>query len=88
MRAATASGMIFVGPAMGGGTGMPGGQSNEEPFKPNVIAPNPEVQKARNEFQKALAEKRSFWLKEVEEWGLDNLSGSLIELLERMNIRN
>lgn len=63
MRAATASGMVFVGPAMGGGSASR--QPAEEPFEARVIEPNPEVQQARQDFQKALAEKAAFWQKEI-----------------------
>jgi len=81
--------MIFVGPAMGGGVGASGGQPREsvtEEYKPNVIAPNQELQKAKRAYQEALAGKRAFWQGEMERWGMGQLSESLVELLGRMGI--
>ena len=90
MRAATLSGMIFVGPAVGGGAGGgiggAGRQPAEEPFKPRVVVPDPDVQQARMDFQEVWSDKVSFWKEEMERWGRDGLAEGLAEMLERMRI--
>ena len=59
MRAATTSGMIFVGSAS---------QPAKEPdFKPHIIKPDQQAQQAREAFHKALATKREQLLKYLEE---------------------
>ena len=76
MRAVTASGMIFVGPAMGGTA------AKEEPFKARVIKSNAEVQRERKNFQKALTEKREYWQNEIEQWVDEFGEAALGKLME------
>jgi len=91
MRAATASRFVFVGSAIGGGLGMFGGQpgrsSIREPeYVPNVIAPNLEIRQARQDVQATFREKQAFWQEELEQWGMGEISASLVEMLRRMEL--
>ena len=70
----------------GGGVGGAGRQPAEEPFKPRVIKPDPSVKQAREDFQKVLGDKVSFWQEELARLGGSELSASLTEMLERMGI--
>jgi len=67
MDAATRTGLVFVGPKMGGGVGSASGTtSKESEYKPNVIAPNPMVQQVRQAFQVALGERQDYWQQELQ----------------------
>jgi len=81
MRAATLSGLIFVGPAMGSARRQPDGETE---YKPNVIKPNPDAQKARQAIRSVLADNRDYWRKEVaqliQEFGQSVLTPGLVAL--------
>lgn len=80
-----------MGTSMGGGIGSAGGSANTEPeYRPHVVAPNPEMRRARQAFQKAAGEKRNYWREEIDQlWGEfegTDIGASLIRLAKEMGI--
>ena len=82
MRAATRSGYTFVGGRIGSAS-----RPSSREYKPNVIMPRPEVRQAREAFQEALKEKRTFWQNEIEQWaGEFDIPEPLAEFLSGLGI--
>ena len=88
MRAATASGLIFVGPAMGGGISSANRPPAKEPeYKPRVIVPNPEARRLREATREAitaaLTDHVEFWQEELERWAAEFGAEAVRNLVEK-----
>ena len=88
MRAATRVRLTFVGPAMGGGgIGSVNRSSGREPaYKPHVIAPKPEVERAWEDYQEAWRARQTFWQQEVDSLKLSSLSEAFVDFLTSIEV--
>jgi len=70
------------------GIGSASRSSSREPkFKPKVMTPKPEVKHAREAFQEALREKRTFWQDEIAQWSKEfDMPESLVGFLTSLGI--
>ena len=76
-----------VGPSIGGRIGSASRSSRGPEYKPNVAVPSLGVQQAREAFQEALKEKRTFWQNEIEQWaGEFHIPEPLAEFLSGLGI--
>ena len=91
MDAATRTGLVFVGPKMGGGVGSASRSTSGEPEgRFNVVAPDPMVQQVRQAIQIANEQSHKFWQQEITEMLAEfagkPLEASIRKLAERLEI--
>lgn len=75
---------------MGSSIASPGKGRESPAYQPRIIEPNLAVQRARQNFQVALADKRAYWQGEieqaVEEFGASALAESVLALAKELGI--
>lgn len=75
---------------MGSGMANPGKGRESPAYQPRLIKPNLAVQRARQNFQVALADKRAYWQGELErameEFGAPALAESVLALAKELGI--